>query len=63
MSKEIAIVTGGASGIGLAISKELMNKDIQVVAADINEDALNEAKKKRTNCLMVNGLMLQMKAM
>ncbi|WP_243686223.1 SDR family NAD(P)-dependent oxidoreductase [Lentilactobacillus rapi] len=45
MSKEIAIVTGGASGIGLAISKELMNKDIQVVAADINEDALNEAKK------------------
>lgn len=45
MSKEIAIVTGGASGIGLAISKELMNKDIQVVAADINEDALNEAIK------------------
>lgn len=37
-----AIVTGGASGIGLAIAKELMENNIQVVAADVNEKALKE---------------------
>lgn len=35
--KRTAIVTGAASGIGLAIAEKLANNDIQVVMADINE--------------------------
>ncbi|MER1998634.1 MAG: SDR family oxidoreductase, partial [Lysinibacillus sp.] len=35
--KEIAIVTGGASGIGKAICKELVSKNVLVIIADINE--------------------------
>ncbi len=42
MAIETAIVTGGASGIGLAIAKELMTQNINVVAADINKDALDK---------------------
>lgn len=37
-----AIVTGAASGIGLAISQLLVNKEAQVVMADVNEAALKE---------------------
>ena len=35
--KDIAIVTGGASGIGKAICNELVSKNVQVIIADINE--------------------------
>ncbi|GBG95867.1 FabG-like short-chain dehydrogenase/reductase [Ligilactobacillus salitolerans] len=42
MAKETAIITGGASGIGLAIAQELMSQGIQVVACDLNEEALNK---------------------
>jgi sorbitol-6-phosphate 2-dehydrogenase len=33
---KVAIVTGGASGIGLNISKELLNNGVKVVIADLN---------------------------
>ena len=36
MSKPVAIVTGAASGIGLALTKHLISKDWLVVMADIN---------------------------
>lgn len=42
MENEVAIVTGGASGIGLAIAKELMQSNIQVVVADINQDSMDK---------------------
>lgn len=46
MSKRIAVVTGAASGIGLAVAKALAANGDQVVLADINEDAgTREAKK------------------
>ena len=46
MSKRIAVVTGAASGIGLAIAKALAANGDQVVLADVNEDAgAREAKK------------------
>nr|WP_072890854.1 SDR family oxidoreductase [Ornithinibacillus halophilus] len=37
MEKKIAIVTGGASGIGKAICCELIRSDVFVIIADINE--------------------------
>ena len=39
MSKKIALVTGGATGIGAAVCTELVNQDIQVAVCDINKTA------------------------
>jgi len=39
MTQRIAVVTGAASGIGLAIAKALTNNGDKVVLADINEEA------------------------
>jgi 3-hydroxybutyrate dehydrogenase len=41
MSKRIAVVTGAASGIGLAVAKALAANGDQVVLADVNEEAGN----------------------
>ncbi|AUD05434.1 SDR family oxidoreductase [Spirosoma horti] len=40
---KVAIVTGGASGIGLAIAKRLASEGARLVLADLNEDNLNKA--------------------
>lgn len=40
--QRVAIVTGAASGIGLAISKELMEDGWRVVVADVNEQAAQD---------------------
>ena len=46
MSKRIAVVTGAASGIGLAVAKALAANGDKVVLADVNEDAgAREAKQ------------------
>lgn len=37
MSKRVALVTGAASGIGLAVADSLAKNDYQVVMADVNE--------------------------
>ncbi len=34
----VAIVTGGASGLGLATVELLRNQNVQVVIADLNEE-------------------------
>ena len=36
-SGKVAIVTGGASGIGKAVSRELLSRGVRVVIADVNE--------------------------
>lgn len=41
-----AIVTGGARGIGLGIVRAMLQKDYQVTIFDINETALDDAKRK-----------------
>lgn len=41
----VAVVTGGASGIGLGIAKRMARESGSVVLADINEEALAQAKK------------------
>lgn len=42
-NEKVAIVTGGARGIGLEICKELLGMGMTVVAVDIKEDTLAEA--------------------
>ena len=40
-----AFITGGASGIGLAMAQEFLNAGAQVTIADIRADALDKATK------------------
>ena len=42
MSKKMAMVTGAARGIGLAISEALLAAGYEVIAVDINETLLND---------------------
>lgn len=53
-----ALVTGGAQGIGKAISSYFLNKGLQVVSADHDEEALSAAEKefdsKQLLCLKVD---------
>lgn len=39
MTGKVAVVTGGASGIGLATAKAFVNEGLKVVIADINKEA------------------------
>ncbi|MBL8957917.1 MAG: 3-hydroxybutyrate dehydrogenase [Myxococcaceae bacterium] len=38
-----ALVTGAASGIGLAITRELLNEGVRVIASDLSHDRLADA--------------------
>ena len=46
LTGRVAVVTGAASGIGLALAKLLAAEDMSVVMADVEEAALNEAAEK-----------------
>jgi NADP-dependent 3-hydroxy acid dehydrogenase YdfG len=43
---KVAVITGGASGIGFAMAKAFANKDMKVVIADINEKSLKRTSRK-----------------
>ena len=45
MRGNTVLITGGAAGIGLALAKELIARDNQVVVCDLQKEKLNEAKK------------------
>ena len=45
-SKKMAIVTGGASGIGLAIAQKLVENNITTIIIGRNKEKLNAAKEK-----------------
>ena len=55
---KVCVVTGGASGIGLATVKAFLQKGSKVVVADYNQKALNkveeELKNQSDNLLFVN---------
>ena len=41
-TNQVAIVTGAASGIGLAIARKLLSLDAKVIVLDLNEDDLHK---------------------
>ena len=41
---QVGIVTGGGSGIGLAIATRLQNEGVRIALLDLNEDALTKAR-------------------
>ena len=43
---KIAVITGGATGIGLAIALELAKEDAQIVIASTNKERLDDASKE-----------------
>ena len=45
-SNQVAIITGGASGIGFAVAENLHSKGVQVALLDTNEEGLATAKEK-----------------
>jgi len=45
-AEAVAVITGGASGIGLATAQALHNKGAHVVLADINQQGLQQAEEQ-----------------
>ena len=46
LTNRIALVTGGAAGIGRAIAKKYISEGARVVIADINIDAAQQTAKE-----------------
>ena len=53
-SKKIAVITGGASGIGLLILKRLIRNNYQVVVIDRNREALNQLNDEFSQVEVIN---------
>jgi len=47
--KPLALVTGGAQGIGLACAEALAELGAQIIVADVNSEGLDEAVAKLAN--------------
>ena len=43
--EQVAIITGGASGIGFAVASKLQSLGVQAVLLDMNPEGLEEAKR------------------
>lgn len=46
LNDQVVIVTGGASGIGGAITRELVERGAHIIAVDVNEDAGQRIEKE-----------------
>ncbi|MEL6891034.1 MAG: SDR family NAD(P)-dependent oxidoreductase [Actinomycetota bacterium] len=47
-SRNVAVITGGASGIGLATAERLLHRGMRVVLADIDEASLRDVEARLT---------------
>jgi len=45
MSSQVAIITGASKGIGLAIARALLDRDMQVVISARKQDELTKAQQ------------------
>jgi len=52
LAGKVAIVTGGASGIGYAIVQRLLEAGANVAVADLNEEKLSEMEKLHNGALI-----------
>ena len=50
-NEKVAVITGGASGIGLATAKKLLGEGSNVVLVDWNQDVSDIAKSLSNNCI------------
>ena len=56
MENQVVIVTGAASGIGLACTKLLLEGRAKVAAFDIQEDKMNnDLPKSNSNLIQISG--------
>ena len=46
IENKVALITGGASGLGLATAKNLHAKGAKLVLLDLNEDNLKSAQEE-----------------
>ena len=54
IENKVALITGGASGLGLATAKNLHSKGAKLVLLDLNEDNLKSAQEElKTNVIGV----------
>ena len=51
---KVAVITGGASGIGLKTAVKLLSEGAKVVIIDLNSDVLNIAQSLGDNCLGIS---------
>ena len=50
---KVALVTGAASGMGLATAKAFAEAGAAVALADVNEAGVRSAAEKRAGCVLV----------
>jgi len=49
LNNRVSVVTGGAQGFGLAIAKKFLECGAEVIAWDIDKEALNKAQENLKN--------------
>ena len=57
LQNSVAVITGGAAGIGLAAAMQFARLGLKVCIADINKDSLSSAAARLSTAAPVDGFM------